>query len=423
MMPTSSSSLVARCAFLVAGVTLACSSSGGSSDGGNGNNGGGGNQAMGGNASSGSSGGSSVASASGGQAGASGPGTNAPAMGGKSGGGAAASGGMLTGGSSGTGGASSGGTLAGGHSAGGTSGASGGSSVAGGAGSSGAGGTPTTGGTSGGAPGIDGGSGAAVPSAGCGKTSTLTFGSVPNESASAAAGSGNGAGFGQGGYVTLNDSKAGGSRGFALRLPQNYDNTHPYWLIFDFHWNGGDAAQCDNGGTSGYEFAYYGLQPKSNEGAIFVGPDSIGSGWSNSNDQDLYFTDDMVKLISDNYCVDMSNLITTGFSWGGGMSYELACARANAADDGVGYAFRAAVIFEGAQLSGCDNGKEPIALWQMVGLTDTTCPVNLATPIRDQFVKSNGCTGWTSETGDTATASTSGSTSAEPPRPGNPPPT
>ena len=126
----------------------------------------------------------------------------------------------------------------------------------------------------------------------------------------------------------------------------------------------------------------------------------------------------MVKLISDNYCVDMSNLITTGFSWGGGMSYELACARANAADDTVGYAFRAAVSLEGAQLSGCDNGKDPIALWQMVGLTDTTCPVSLATPIRDQFVKSNGCTGWTSETGDTATASTSGSTSRSRPGPG-----
>jgi hypothetical protein len=95
-------------------------------------------------------------------------------------------------------------------------------------------------------------------------------------------------------------------------------------LIFDFHWNGGNSAQVDNGGSSGYEYAYYGLQSKSKNGAIFVGPDSIGPGWGNSNDQDLYFTDDMVKLISDNYCVDMSNIITTGFSWGGGMSYELA---------------------------------------------------------------------------------------------------
>ena len=223
-------------------------------------------------------------------------------------------------------------------------------------------------------------------------------------------------GTGQGGYVTLNDSKAGGSRGFAMRLPDDYDNTKPYWLIFDFHWNGGNSAQVDNGGSSGYEYAYYGLQSKSNNGAIFVGPDSIGPGWSNSTDQDLDFTDDMVKLISDNYCVDMSNLITTGFSWGGGMSYELACARAD--PSAAGYAFRAAVIFEGADLSGCDTGgKNPIALWQKVGLTDTTCPMTLATPIRDQFVKNNGCSGWTS---DQTPAQTSTSVSSEPPVPPTP---
>ena len=92
--------------------------------------------------------------------------------------------------------------------------------------------------------------GAGVPSAGCGKTSTLTFGMVPNENANAAAGSGNGVGHGDGGYVTINDSNAGGSRGFALRLPDNYDKTKPYWLIFGFHWNGGNAAQVDNGGPT-----------------------------------------------------------------------------------------------------------------------------------------------------------------------------
>ena len=38
------------------------------------------------------------------------------------------------------------------------------------------------------------------------------------------------------------------------------------------------------------------------------------------------------------------------------MSYEIACARAKV--------FRAAVIYEGGQLSGCDGGNDPIALWQ-----------------------------------------------------------
>ena len=130
--------------------------------------------------------------------------------------------------------------------------------------------------------------------------------------------------------------------------------------------------------------AHFGLQKLSNNGAIFVAPQGLGNGWGNSGGQDLKFVDDMVKLIDDNYCVDTTHVLTNGFSYGGGMSYEIACARAKV--------FRGAAIYEGAQLSGCDGGNDPIALWQMVGLTDTTCPMSLATPIRDRFVKNNGCT-------------------------------
>ncbi len=228
------------------------------------------------------------------------------------------------------------------------------------------------------------GAAASMPSTGCGKTSTLTFGAVPNESANAPAGSGNGVGHGDGGYVTITDSNAGGTRGFALRLPDNYDKTKPYPLIFGFHWNGGNSAQVDNGGNNGYWWAYYGLQRKSNNGAIFVAPDGLNAGWANSGGRDLNFVDDMVKLIEENYCVDTSQIITSGFSYGGGMSYELACSRAKV--------FRAAIIYEGGQLSGCDGGNDPIALWQTEGLTDTTVSMSLATPIRDRFVKNNGCT-------------------------------
>ena len=51
-------------------------------------------------------------------------------------------------------------------------------------------------------------------------------------------------------------------------------------------------------------------------------------------------------------------------------------------------------------MSGCDGGNDPIALWQMVGLTDGVCGVggpacgncpDLATPIRNRFVKNNDC--------------------------------
>jgi poly(3-hydroxybutyrate) depolymerase len=219
------------------------------------------------------------------------------------------------------------------------------------------------------------GNSSVLRSAGCGKTSTLTFGSVPGES-------GQNVGFGDGGYVKIQSS--GQSRGFALRLPDNYDPNTPYWLVFGFHWNGGNSKEVDSGGSNGYNMAHFGLQKLSKNGAIFVAPDGLNAGWANSGGQDLKFVDDMVKLIEENYCVDTTHLFTNGFSYGGGMSYSIACARAKI--------FRGAAIYEGAQLSGCENGNDPIAYWQMAGTTDTTCTIGMATPMRDKFAKNNGCT-------------------------------
>ena len=36
----------------------------------------------------------------------------------------------------------------------------------------------------------------------------------------------------------------------------------------------------------------------------------------------------MVNLIEGNLCVDTTHVISTGFSYGAGMTYEIACARA-----------------------------------------------------------------------------------------------
>ena len=356
-------------------VAAACTNS---VSGGGGGSGSGGASSAGGSGSGGTS--STGGSGSGGKSSTGGSGSGGTSSAGGSGsGGASSAGGSGSGGASSTGGSGSGGTSStGGSGSGGNTSGSGGrtSTGTGGSTSSGSGGTGT-----GGSTGTAGSSGA-VPSAGCGKTSTMTFKAVPNESASAAPGSGNTLGHGDGGYVTI--QSGGGSRDFAMRLPDNYDKNKPYWLSFTFHPNGGNAYGIDNGGGNGYEMAYYGLQKMSNNGAIFVAPLGLGGGWGNSGGQDLKFVDDMVKLIEDNYCVDTTHIFTQGFSYGGGMSYEIACARAKV--------FRGAAIFEGAQLSGCDGGNDPIAVWQMVGLEDNVCGMGMATPIRDRFVKNNGCT-------------------------------
>lgn len=213
-----------------------------------------------------------------------------------------------------------------------------------------------------------GGSSEVGRSNGCGKTSTITFGAAPN-------------GTGTGGSVKI------GNRNFIMRLPDNYDKDKPYWLIFGFHWRGGSANDVDSGGTNQYNMAHYGLQKLSKNGAIFVAPDGLGGGWANSGDEDLKFVDDMVKLIEDNYCVDTKHLFANGFSYGGGMSYALACARADV--------FKAVGIYDGAVLSGCKGGTQPIAYWQMHGLTDGTLGIGAARDMRDQFVENNGCTAQT----------------------------
>jgi poly(3-hydroxybutyrate) depolymerase len=278
----------------------------------------------------------------------------------------------------------------------------------GGAGTGGAGGVSAMGGSS-------GGGGMKMPSPGCGKTSTLTFGTVPGENAGATPGSPD-LGTGKGGWATI--SSGGQMRNFALRLPDNYDNNHPYWLIFAFHGNGETAGGMDSGGANGYFTAYWGLQRESKNGAIFVAPEWSGGGWGTG---DIAFTDDMVKTISENYCVDMANIITSGFSFGGGMSHALACNRASPKTNTLGYAFRAAVLFEACSflVQGTCPNHDPIAIWQKGGVTDGTCTFDDSKTVRNWFTDRDACTGWTSESGNVAAQKT-GTVSEEPPQPPTP---
>ncbi|MGC4888858.1 ricin-type beta-trefoil lectin domain protein [Micromonospora sp. DT227] len=179
-------------------------------------------------------------------------------------------------------------------------------------------------------------------------------------------------------------SSGGQNRSYILRIPDNYDNNRPYKLIFGFHWNGGTAGDVDSGGTSGYPWSYYGVRALANNSAIFVAPQGNGNGWANPNGQDLTFVDDMVRTFEAGLCVDTTQRYAMGFSYGGGMSYALACARANV--------FRAVAVYSGANLSGCNGGTQPIAYLGIHGLRDGTLPISAGRSLRDQFVRNNGCT-------------------------------
>lgn len=201
--------------------------------------------------------------------------------------------------------------------------------------------------------------GTQATTAGCGRTPTLTSG-------------------------THTISSGGTNRTFILRIPANYNNTTPYRLILGFHWLNGTANDVATGGSSGASWAYYGMQEQARETAILVAPQGLNNGWANSGGQDVTFVDNLINRIENDLCVDTSQRFALGFSYGGAMSYSLACSRPNV--------FRAVAVFAGAQLSGCSGGTQPVAYFGIHGISDTVLNISMGRSLRDTFVRNNGCT-------------------------------
>jgi len=176
---------------------------------------------------------------------------------------------------------------------------------------------------------------------------------------------------------------SGQGRSFILRVPANYNSNNPYKLIVAFHWRGGTMNDVASGGSSGNAWAYYGMLEQSNNSAILVAPQGLGNGWANSGGQDVTLVDDMLRRIEDALCVDTTQRFAMGFSYGGGMSYAIACARANV--------FRAVAVYAGAQLSGCAGGTQPIAYFGIHGISDNVLNISMGRSLRDTFVRNNGC--------------------------------
>ncbi|GAA1670628.1 RICIN domain-containing protein [Kribbella yunnanensis] len=203
-------------------------------------------------------------------------------------------------------------------------------------------------------------SSAAIPlaaSPGCGKTPTLRSGTYTIQS-------------------------SGKNRSFILSVPDNYNNTTQYRLVFGFHWLGGTMQQVAGGGSDGDVYAHYGLRRLANNTAIFVAPQGLNNGWGNSGGEDVTFTDDMIRRIETDLCVDTTQRFALGFSYGGAMSYSLACSRATT--------FRAvAAIAAPGGISGCNGGTQPFAYMGIHGISDN---IGAGRGLRDRFVRNNGCT-------------------------------
>lgn len=269
-------------------------------------------------------------------------------------GGGAALGGTPTAGGTSVGGTPAAGTGSGGASIAGMSG--GGSASAGGAAGAGSGGA----GPGGSAAGGSGGSSATSKSPGCGTAVPLKSGNFTEK---------------------IN----GTDRKWMLDVPANYDASHPYRLIFVWHPLGGSGSQVINDG-------YNGLKPLAKDSTIFATADGLtgsnseasGTGWWNANGGDFKLVQAMLDKINGGLCVDQERIFSTGFSFGGMMSYtlpfEFDVFRAVAPCSGKG----GVIPYE-------EKYTRPVPIMAFHGDADTFVATNLGKAFLDKYAARNKC--------------------------------
>jgi polyhydroxybutyrate depolymerase len=259
----------------------------------------------------------------------------------------------------------------------------GGSTTAGTGGAVSVGGAATMGGAA-----VGGKSGAGGKSGGAGAPSG---GATGNGGSSAVGGSSSGSG---GAKATMGCGSAkapmsgrfdidveGKTREYILAVPDDYDANKPYRLIFGWHPLGGSAEQVAKGG-------YYGLEREAKGDAIFVSAEGLpfqgnSLGWANSKGEDLRFLDAMMERFRSELCIDENRIFSTGFSFGGMMSWAVGC--------GSGIMRAIAPQAGNIQVSGCEDGTQSVAVMGFHGVNDTVVDIDGGRDGRDVFVERNGC--------------------------------
>lgn len=164
---------------------------------------------------------------------------------------------------------------------------------------------------------------------------------------------------------------------YYIDMPENYDNTRAYPVVFQYHPLGGTGSQART---------MYRVRPVFAD-AIYVSPDGSNNGFPNQGGEDEDVTRAIMETIEADLCVDMARYFACGFSYGGSMSYTAMC---NMSDK-----FRAVAGMAGAPISGarCANTppERPVAVLGIHGESDTVLSITQAEPIIEAMIEKNGC--------------------------------
>lgn len=174
-------------------------------------------------------------------------------------------------------------------------------------------------------------------------------------------------------------SVSGTTREYVIKVPDGYDPSHPYRLIFGWHGAKYDADWVANG-EAPLTGPYFGIESEAQGSAIFVAPQALSGGWTT---QDLDFVDAMLTQIEAEFCIDKSRIFSVGFSMGAIMTITIGCNRSAV--------FRGIAPMSGSLPSSCPSGNH-VAYWASHGTNDTTIPIANGEAARDEFATRNHCT-------------------------------
>ena len=164
------------------------------------------------------------------------------------------------------------------------------------------------------------------------------------------------------------------TREYILHVPASYDSNTPTPLVINFHGFGGCAADYSEvigdfynldslADISNFLVAYPQAVVRE-KGAAYWDPGDDGS--QNINENDVYFAEQLISDISNEYNVDLSRVYATGYSNGGMMAYGLACSR--------GDLIAAAGIMSGIMLQGTCDVNEYTSIIHFHGIADDVLP-------------------------------------------------
>jgi poly(3-hydroxybutyrate) depolymerase len=178
---------------------------------------------------------------------------------------------------------------------------------------------------------------------------------------------------------------AGTARQYIVQLPAAYDPARPYRLVFAWHGRTGTAAQVARN--------FYGLETALGSSTIFVSGQGLGTeadpadtGWPNTNGVDVAFVRALYASLSSSYCVDQNRVMSVGMSYGGIMSYTLACQMSDV--------FRAIAPIAGASFGGgrgATCGTKPVAVWAAHGTADMDVTYANGESAKNSYVTRNHC--------------------------------